>query len=103
MNLESVAGSAIQATCMVKFEDGLRTGVLQEDCWCPCGGHTNPLVNIRVAKHNPGGGVDGVLRPFGKPNSNCRVPHSKVLILVHLVGMLWCKKRHLGLAKGNLF
>ena len=36
---ESVAGSVIQATGMVEFEDGLRTGVLQEDCWCPYSGH----------------------------------------------------------------
>ena len=35
-NQESVAGSVIQATGMVEFEDGLRTGVLQKDCWCPC-------------------------------------------------------------------
>ena len=31
---ESVAGSVIQATVTVEFEDGLRIGVLQEDCWC---------------------------------------------------------------------
>ena len=31
-----------------EFEDGLRTGVLQEDCWCPCGVRTNPLVNVRA-------------------------------------------------------
>ena len=35
---ESVAGSVIQATGTVEFEDGLRTGVLQEDCWCPYSG-----------------------------------------------------------------
>ena len=29
---ESVAGSVIQATGTVEFEDGLRTEVLQEDC-----------------------------------------------------------------------
>ena len=29
--------------------------------------------------HDPGGGVDGDFRPFGKPNSNRRVPYSKVL------------------------
>ena len=31
---ESMVGS-VQATGTVEFEDGLRTGVLQEDCWCP--------------------------------------------------------------------
>ena len=34
-----MTGSVIQATGMVEFEDGLRMGVLQEDCWCPYGGH----------------------------------------------------------------
>ena len=37
-NLESVSGSVIQATGTVEFEDGLRTGVLQEDSWCPYSG-----------------------------------------------------------------
>ena len=37
--LESVTGSVIQATGTVEFEVGLRTGVLQEDCWCPYSGH----------------------------------------------------------------
>ena len=37
---ESVAGSVIQATGTVEFEDGLRTGVLPGGCWCPCGGRT---------------------------------------------------------------
>ena len=37
-NRESVAGSVIQATGTVEFEDGLRTGVLQEDSWCPYSG-----------------------------------------------------------------
>ena len=36
--LESVTGSVIQGTGTVEFEDGLRTGVLQEDCWCPYSG-----------------------------------------------------------------
>ena len=34
-NREFVAGSVIQATGTVEFENGLRTGVLQEDSWCP--------------------------------------------------------------------
>ena len=38
--LGSVAGSVIQATGTVEFEDGLRTGVLPGGCWCPCGGRT---------------------------------------------------------------
>ena len=104
--LVSVAGAVIQAIGRPEFEDGLRTGVLQEDCWCPCGVRTKPMVTAKHpfgVGHDPGGGVDGDFRPFGKPNSNRRVPHSKVLTLVHLVGMLWCKERHLGLAKGNSY
>ena len=31
----SVAGSVIQATGTVEFEDGLRTGVLLGGCWGP--------------------------------------------------------------------
>ena len=37
-NRESMVGSVIQATEIVLFEDGLRMGVLQEDCWCPYSG-----------------------------------------------------------------
>ena len=37
-NQEFVTGSVIQVTGTVEFEDGLRTGVLQEDCWCPYSG-----------------------------------------------------------------
>ena len=33
-----LAGSVIQATGKVEFEDGLRMGVLQEDSWCPYSG-----------------------------------------------------------------
>ena len=42
---ESVAGSVIQATGTVEFEDGLRTGVLPGGCWYPCGGRTYPRIN----------------------------------------------------------
>ena len=58
---ESVAGSVIQASGTVEFEDGLRTGVLQEDCWCPCGVRTKPMVTAKHpfgVGHDPGGGVD---------------------------------------------
>ena len=48
LNREFVADSVIQASGTVEFEDGLRTGVLQEDCWCPYGVRTNPLVNVRA-------------------------------------------------------
>ena len=37
---ESMAGSVIQATGTVEFEDGFRTGVHSGGCWCPCGGCT---------------------------------------------------------------
>ena len=42
---ESVAGSVIQATGKVEFEDGLRTGVLPGGCWYPCGSCTWPRIN----------------------------------------------------------
>ena len=48
LRLASIAGAVIQAIGRPEFEDGLRTGVLQEDCWCPCGVRTNPLVNVRA-------------------------------------------------------
>ena len=35
---DSVAGSVIQGTGILEFEDGLRMGVLPGDCWCPWGG-----------------------------------------------------------------
>ena len=34
-----VAGPVIEAIARLEFEDGLRTGVLQEDSWCPYSGH----------------------------------------------------------------
>ena len=55
MRLASVAGAVIQAIGRPEFEDGLRTGVLQEDCWCPCGVRTKPMV---TAKHPFGVGHD---------------------------------------------
>ena len=39
-NQESVASSVIKANGMMEFEDGLWTGVLPRDCWCPCGNCT---------------------------------------------------------------
>ena len=40
VNRESVVSSVIQATRTVNFEDGFRTGVLQEDSWTPYSGST---------------------------------------------------------------
>ena len=37
VNWGSVAGSVIQATGTVEFEDGLKTGVLLGGCWYSCG------------------------------------------------------------------
>ena len=51
-SLRSVAGLVIQATGRTEFEDGLRTGVLLGDCWCPWGGRTYPRINF-----NPSGGA----------------------------------------------
>ena len=42
-----MAGSVIQATGTVEFEDGLRTGVLPGDCWCPWCGRTYPRINTK--------------------------------------------------------
>ena len=59
--LASVAGAVIQAIGRPEFEDGLRTGVLQEDCWCPCGVRTKPMVTAKHpfgVGHDPGGGGD---------------------------------------------
>ena len=43
---ESMAGSIIQATGMVEFEDSLITsGVLPGDCWCHCGDCIKPWIN----------------------------------------------------------
>ena len=46
-SLRSVAGLVIQATGRTEFEDGLRTGVLLGDCWCPWGGRTYPRINFK--------------------------------------------------------
>ena len=88
--LASIAGAVIQAIGRPEFEDGLRTGVLQEDCWCPCGIRTKPMVTAKHpfgVRHDPGGGVDGDSSSLGKPNSNHHVPHNIVLRLVNLVGI----------------
>ena len=45
--LRSVAGLVIQATGRTEFDDGLRTGVLLGDCWCPWGGRTYPRINFK--------------------------------------------------------
>merc|ERR1712026_214301 len=47
LSLRSVAGLVIQATGRTEFEDGLRTGVLLEDCWCPWDGCTYPRINFK--------------------------------------------------------
>ena len=46
-NRESVAGSVIQASGTVEFEDGLRMGVLFGGCWCSCEDHTYPRINFK--------------------------------------------------------
>ena len=71
-NPESVASFVIQATGIVEFEDGLRTEVLPECCWCPWGGRTYPRINFK-----PPWGCGLVLGwvwlsegPHFRPNSN---------------------------------
>ena len=57
--MESVAGSVIQASGTVEFEDGLRTGVLLGGCWCPWGGCTylNQFQTPLEVQVGPGGSV----------------------------------------------
>ena len=54
-----MAGSEIQATGTVEFEDGLRTGVLPGGCLYPCGSCTYPRINSKPpgVRVGPGGGV----------------------------------------------
>ena len=47
MDRESVAGSVIQATGMVEFENGLRMVLLLGGCWCPWGGRIYPRINFK--------------------------------------------------------
>ena len=52
---KSVAGSVIQATGTVEFEDGLRTGVLPRSCWLHLAwDQLQTLLGIQVV---PSGGV----------------------------------------------
>ena len=46
--LGSVAGPVIQANGRLEFEDGLRTGVLLQDCRCFYSVCTKPMVNARA-------------------------------------------------------
>ena len=55
--LESVAGSAIQATGTVEFEDGLKTGVLLGGCWCPLGRPHIAKDQVQMVWVGPGGDV----------------------------------------------
>ena len=62
-----MAGSVIQATGTVEYEDGLRTGVLHGGCWCPWGGRTYPRINSKPllgVQVGPGLGVVVIRTPF---------------------------------------
>ena len=66
-----MAGSVIQATGMVEFEDGLRTGILPGDCSALLATVRSPgsmpyPLGMQVG---PGGGVVVTWTPV-KPNSN---------------------------------
>ena len=43
-----MAGSVIQAIGIVAFEDGLRTEVLLEGCWCHSGDCIKPRINSNI-------------------------------------------------------
>ena len=43
---DSVAGSVIQASGMVLFEDGLKPGTLVVDIWSAASVRTTPVVNL---------------------------------------------------------
>ena len=81
MRMGLVADPVIQAIGRLEFEDGLRTGVLQEVCWCPYGVRNKPMVNAKYpygVRQNPWG--NKVWMQVGscslvKPNSYRRVPH----------------------------
>ena len=45
-NQDSVAGSVIQASGMVLFEDGLKPGTLVVDIWSAASVRTTPVVNL---------------------------------------------------------
>ena len=66
-----MAGSVIQATGTVEFEDRLRTGVLPGDCWYTCGAVTSSPGSI--LHHSVGVGHGDsvvVIRIPVRPNSN---------------------------------
>ena len=46
-NQESVAGSVIQASRAVEFEDGVMMKVLPLGCWYPCGNCIQPRINSK--------------------------------------------------------
>ena len=46
MDQDSVAGSVIQASGMVLFEDGLKPGTLVVDIWSAASVRTTPVVNL---------------------------------------------------------
>ena len=46
LDQDSVAGSVIQASGMVLFEDGLKPGTLVVDIWSAASVRTTPVVNL---------------------------------------------------------
>ena len=52
-----MAGSVIQASGMVLFEDGLKPGTLVVDIWSAASVRTTPVVNLAHVRSHPDLGV----------------------------------------------
>ena len=67
-----MAGSMIQSTKIVEFEDGLRVGVLPGCGWCNCGDCIKPRINSNTILGMGGGPRGGVI-------VNCKTKYSNLL------------------------
>ena len=84
-----VADPVIEAIAQLKFEDGGRTGVLPEGCWCHCGGRIKPKINFK-----PLLGADWSWRLFGCHMDSCQTKlqpawFSSVVFKLQLL-FKWC-------------
>ena len=69
-NQDSVAGSVIQASGMVLFEDALKAGTLVEDLWSNASVRTTPVVDLapQVGSHPDLGAWCGVQEDLFQSN-----------------------------------
>ena len=70
VNQDSVAGSVIQASGMVLFEDALKAGTLVEDLWSNASVRTTPVVDLapQVGSHPDLGAWCGVREDLFQSN-----------------------------------